>query len=479
MNEENTNLPQVTIQDVLSVEFNNLEKAIYKHIRLRSRELDSNSENNKIKKDKISLSDIFIDTYILFVVYQFYKKRKNFIAKDISYQDNSPVIEIPQGSSKYNKIIITSGMLLFYEEFSAARLFNIKKSTLDEFRELKNRKSDNKKYDIKRFEQLQKEIYKCIRNAKGLKDILIRSNNSTKSFRGILLNSMAQYYEKIPSENKILDTEWRKVRNLIRNKPENQAGVKNAFEKAFKEEGVNFVYEKIPGYPPYFYIVKINENYDFPKVNRGENIYDNIELVQQNSPKFDESTGEFNYQDWKPYNYKKYARILKIIYKHNGEDPVSMYDLKVIMGELLLDAKKINHKYKELAVKDKTLDLLGEISDPFDLITEIEVHEELNKVFNYINNYLMYVFEDSSKEILNIIFEEYQNLLNEYQENLEKVELFIIYKEKNKEEGLKEALNKLSKVYDYIPTLEIVQSPIDVLIFTSFNRLKEQNNYET
>ena len=122
---------------------------------------------------------------------------------------------------------------------------------------------------------------------------------------------------------------------------------------------------------------------------------------------------------------------------------------------------------------------MGEISDPFDLITEIEVHEELNKVFNYINNYLMYVFEDSSKEILNIIFEEYQNLLNEYQENLEKVELFIIYKEKNKEEGLKEALNKLSKIYDYLPTLEIVQSPIDVLIFTSLNRLKEQNNNET
>ena len=140
MSEENKNLPQVTIQDVLSVEFNFFEKSLYNYIRLRSRESDSNSKKNENKKNNISLSDNFIDTYILFVVYQFYKKRNNLGAKDISYQDNSPVIEIPQGNSNYSKIIITSGMLLFYEEFIAARLFNIKKSTLDEFRELKNLK---------------------------------------------------------------------------------------------------------------------------------------------------------------------------------------------------------------------------------------------------------------------------------------------------------------------------------------------------
>ena len=227
MSEENRNLPQVTIQDVMNVEFNFLEESLYNHIRLRSRKSDSKSEENK---NNVSLSDKFIDTYILFVVYQFYKKRNNLISKDLSYQDKSPVIEISQGSTEYSKITITSGMLLFYEEFSAARLFNIKKSTLDEFRELKNLKNSNKKYDDKRFEHLQKEIYRCIRKGKGLKDILIRSNKSTKSFRGILLNSMSQFYEKIPSDNKILDTEWRKVRNLIRNMPENQEGVKTAFE---------------------------------------------------------------------------------------------------------------------------------------------------------------------------------------------------------------------------------------------------------
>ena len=45
--------------------------------------------------------------------------------------------------------------------------------------------------------------------------------------------------------------------------PENQAGVKTAFENAFKAEGINFVYEKILGQPPYYYAIKINENYDF------------------------------------------------------------------------------------------------------------------------------------------------------------------------------------------------------------------------
>ena len=289
---------------------------------------------------------------------------------------------------------------------------------------------------------------------------------------------MSQFNEKIPSDNKILDTEWRKVRNLIRNMPENQEGVKTAFENAFKAEGINFVYEKIPGQPPYYYAIKINENYDSPEVNLGENIYDNIEMVKQSLPKLDENTGEFNYQEWKPYNYKKYARILKIIYKYNSENAVSMYDLKVIMAELLIDAKKIHHEYKELAVKDKTLDLLGEIADPFNLISEIEIHEELAKTFKYINNYLEHVFENISNDIFNTIFEGYEDLLHKNQENLEKVELFIIYKEKNEEIDLKEALLKLSKIYEYLPTLEIVQSPMDILIFTSLNRMKEQKDNE-
>ena len=44
MSEENRNLPQVTIQDVMNVEFNFLEESLYNHIRLRSRKSDSKYE---------------------------------------------------------------------------------------------------------------------------------------------------------------------------------------------------------------------------------------------------------------------------------------------------------------------------------------------------------------------------------------------------------------------------------------------------
>ena len=47
----------------------------------------------------------------------------------------------------------------------------------------------------------------------------------------------------------------------------------------------------------------------------------------------------------------------------------------------------------------------------------------------------------------------------------------------NEEIDLKEAL-LLSKIYEYLPTLEIVQSPMDILIFTSLNRMKEQKDNE-
>ena len=206
-----------TINDIVTVEFAYLEDQVYDYIRLRSKK-----QNSKNK-----LSNNFIDTYILFLVYQFYKKRNNFIAKDAIYQEDTVVLEISPGNDKYSKIKITSGMLFFYEEFTASRLFNIKKSTLNELRDLKNKKSKSK-LEVQRYKKLREEVFNCIKKAKGLKDILIRSNNSTSSFRGLLYNSMEQFYEKIPSDNTVLDNEWRKIRNLIRNKPEN-ASTKNSF----------------------------------------------------------------------------------------------------------------------------------------------------------------------------------------------------------------------------------------------------------
>ena len=105
-----------TINDIVTVEFAYLEDQVYDYIRLRSK-----------TKFKNKLSNNFIDTYILFLVYQFYKKRNNFIAKDAIYQEDTVVLEISPGNDKYSKIKITSGMLFFYEEFTASRLFNIKK----------------------------------------------------------------------------------------------------------------------------------------------------------------------------------------------------------------------------------------------------------------------------------------------------------------------------------------------------------------
>ena len=225
-----------TIDDIVKVDFSFLKGQVYDHIRLRSRKQNSNTQiENK-------LSNNFIDTYILFLVYQFYKDRNNFAAKDSKYQEDFVVLEISPGNDEYSKIKITSGMMLFYEEFTASRLFNIKKSTLNELRDLKDKDSKSE-LDLQRYKSLKKEIFNSISRAKGLKDILIRSNNRTNNFRGLLYNSMAQFYEKIASDNEVLDNEWRKIRNLIRNKPENSS-TKKAFLNAFKQEGVSFIYKK-------------------------------------------------------------------------------------------------------------------------------------------------------------------------------------------------------------------------------------------
>ena len=274
----------------------------------------------------------------------------------------------------------------------------------------------------------------------------------------------------------VLDNEWRKIRNLIRNKPEN-ASTKNSFN-AFEEEGVSFIYEKEPGEPGLYYAVKINSNYDKPDLDVKDNVYDCINLVEQNLPKFDETTGEFNYQNWRPYNYKKYARILKIIFRHNREFPISMYELKVIFSDLLINAQKEDPNRREITVKDSTLDLLLKIQDPFDLVSEIETHNELKIIFNTIEKYLRFVFEGIDQDMFNEIYTRYEGMLHENYEEIEKVELFINYYNTNDDKNKEDILLKLSKIYTYIPKLNIVNSPLDVLIFTQLKLMKEVENNE-
>ena len=151
-----------------------------------------------------------VDTYILFLVYQFYKEHKNLVAKDKIYQDNEVVIQISQGGGKFGDIKITMGMLYFYQEFVTNRLFNVKKSTRYELSDLINKKnlSDDEE---ERKELLLEEVQERVLKAKGLKDILMRSNGSMESFRGILLKSMQQFFLEIPSDNTVLDKEWKRL----------------------------------------------------------------------------------------------------------------------------------------------------------------------------------------------------------------------------------------------------------------------------
>ena len=149
-------------------------------------------------------------------------------------------------------------------------------------------------------------------------------------------------------------------------------------------------------------------------------MYDCINLVEQNLPKFDETTGEFNYQNWRPYNYKQYARILKIIFRHNGEFPISMYELKVIFSDLLINAQKEDPNKKEITVKDSTLDLLSKIQDPFDLVSEIETHNELKIIFNTIEKYLRFVFEGIDQDMFNEIYTRYEEFSMKIMKKLKK-----------------------------------------------------------
>ena len=66
--------------------------------------------------------------------------------------------------------------------------------------------------------------------------------------------------------------------------------------------------------------------------------------------------------------------------------------------------------------------------------------------------------------MFNEIYTRYEGMLHENYEEIEKVELFINYYNTNDDKNKEDILLKLSKIYTYIPKLNIVNSPLDVLI---------------
>ena len=472
------NLPNVfelsTIQEILKLDFLEFEKSIISFI-------DSRAKNGSNKD---------VDTYILFLVYQFYKEHKNLVAKDKIYQDNEVVIQISQGGGKFGDIKITMGMLYFYQEFVTNRLFNVKKSTRYELSDLINKKnlSDDEE---ERKELLLEEVQERVLKAKGLKDILMRSNGSMESFRGILLKSMQQFFLEIPSDNTVLDKEWKKITRLITNKPEN-ASVRKAFEKAYQTEGTMFAREQVGNTKEYIYFaININKNYFSPEIDTNINLYDNIDLVEQRSPEFNFEEGRPNFSTWRPYSYENYIRILKIIYRHYGEQPVSMYELKEIFATIFIDAKKIDYLYKEssygefpeaevikskggLQKKDgsKSVQVYSEDNDStFSTTRDILVYEELSKLQEIISSFLDTVFEHVDKNIIQQIFNSFEEKIKENYQNQDKVDLFINIKQENQKKELEECLEKLSSVYKYLPKLEELSLTYDELIYLQFKEL--------
>ena len=169
-----------------------------------------------------------------------------------------------------------------------------------------------------------------------------------------------------------------------------------------------FAREQVGNTKEYIYFaININKNYFSPEIDTNINLYDNIDLVEQRSPEFNFEEGRPNFSTWRPYSYENYIRILKIIYRHYGEQPVSMYELKEIFATIFIDAKKIDYLYKEssygefpeaevikskggLQKKDgsKSVQVYSEDNDStFSTTRDILVYEELSKLQEIISSF--------------------------------------------------------------------------------------------
>ena len=437
------------IEEVKDLNFNELKENIFDHI-------------EKIFKNEGS--NHYIDTYILWLVYQFYNERNNLIAKDKKYQSKEIAFSIRTDSKDFSDLKITEGMLYFYADFMANRLFNISKTLLDELHELKDDESNN----VKRISEIEREISRKVSSAKGFKDLIIRSENKLPSFRGLLKNSMSQFYDSLPSDNLILDREFKKAVQILKGNPSNDK-VKKAVEKALDKEGVSFEYvnDSIPKYR----VLAINKNFDQYDIDKNENLFDILNHIKMRPPKYDEIKKQLDYENWRPYSSRSLVKILATSYLHQEFEYLSTIELKKIFSQLLLAAKKVDPSFIEVSESTiKNPETSNELSvfdnfvdeDPvFSRISDDNIYRELESTYAILDSIFLdfdekieediYYKKEFLRNVINII-EKCETLLEDAKD-LEKVELFNNI-ETEKENEIIQAIYKsyplLPKKFEYI-----------------------------
>ena len=301
-----------------------------------------------------------LENYFLWIVYQIYKETDHVKLKAIKYR-NKEEHNVLKGSK--GKVVITIGMREFYNVWLSERIYGLPKYLLDEIaelnskiKELERRKKENSKAeesheDIaiskeieaerKKLEEKKELRNKKISKSEGLMYILVRSSN-IKVFWKIINQSMWQAYYKLPSDNKILDREYQKLKDILKNSESFQdrsSGI--AANKAKLEEGVDFEY--IGAGINSYYTTTHEGNIATVEEENINALVDTQKRIEEDENIFRRPIDPNAIEKWRPYSGASLVRILKLTAEEFG-GKVYMRDLKALLGKLLEEANT-DHSY--------------------------------------------------------------------------------------------------------------------------------------
>ena len=303
-----------------SVKVSSIDKSFTKY----KNNLLSSNENSRNQKNEIEHHKELFFEYLLFHTYLFYKKHnylqefgnKKYESIPLDYKNIDSNLRLTEANLLENysdyyierwekKFFISAPMFNFCLDFIQNKFFDIPQSFESKIDELTHQLPDNNAK--KELNDITKETMRRIEASKGFNKLVKLSDNNIKRFHTLIQISIAQFYNKLPTDNPVYDRVLKNALNVV--EPGIASGynkqVAKAVESAKKEFNVKFSYEPFNAsdnvYPLYS-IDLIPKEYETNTERRIEKILEVLETIK---------IREFKKEGWRPFTSKTLVLFLR------------------------------------------------------------------------------------------------------------------------------------------------------------------------
>ena len=303
-----------------SIKVSSIDKSFTKY----KNNLLSSNENTRSQKNEIEHHKELFFEYLLFHTYLFYKKHnylqefgnKKYESIPLDYKNIDSNLRLTEANVLDNysgyfierwekKFLISGPMFNFCLDFIQNKFFDIPQSFELKIDELVHKLPER---DAKKeLNNITKETMRRIEASKGFNKLIKLSDNNIKRFHTLIQISMAQFYNKLPTDNPVYDRVLKNALNVV--EPGIASGynkqVAKAVEAAKKEFNVKFFYEPFNVSDNIYPLFSIDLNPKEYETNTERRIEKILEVLQTIKIR------EFKKDPWRPFTSKTLVLFLR------------------------------------------------------------------------------------------------------------------------------------------------------------------------